>query len=273
MRKKVCGTMSTLGRLVRKAGPILVALSLVTGAQAMQGDSCSNPWPITTTPFNEDRSTGGYTADYNLDTACTGHTTLGRDFVYAFTPPDSGCWHLSVAVPFGMWNLSLYILDYCDTIPAYPAYCYAGSDVYGIGGGEALNVELAEGVTYYIVVDGTEANDSGSYNFGISECVTSVMEDGSPGGLGPASLTVSPTITKDHADIRFELARETYVELNVYSQTGALVKTLVQGHALGAQNSVWDTRDNHGTLVPQGTYFVALRTGQEVTLKKLSVLR
>jgi hypothetical protein len=235
----------------------------------MTGDDCMDPFVVSSTPFFDTLNTCDFLNDYDLDSSCTGQTTLGPDVVYAFTPPDSGCWHMTVAVPFGMWDLSLYLLDQCD-----PVQCFTGSDDYGVGGGEAIWVELEDGVTYYIVVDGREANDCGEYNFGISECVTSVSEDGSPLRLGPTQLQVVPTITTSTADIRFELKSESTVDLKIYNQNGSLVRTLSQGQPmLGEQIMVWNGRDDHGQPVSKGTYFVSLRTGSTVTLKKLTVIR
>jgi hypothetical protein len=247
-----------------------MALFIVSIAHAMPGDNCNDPIVISSVPYNEDANSCIFTAEYDMDGSCTGSTTLGPEVVYEFTPPAGDeCWALSVGVPFGDWNLVLYILDECVMDPTT---CYIGADDYGVGQGEAIWVELEGGHTYYIVIDGVEIDDCGDYNFGVSECVSAIAEDG-VAGLGAANLTVSPTITKNHADIRYELAQETYVELSIYSQSGALVKTLAQGNALGTQISTWDTRDANGTLVPQGTYFVTLRSGNDVTLKKLSVLR
>jgi hypothetical protein len=246
----------------------LLVLGFVSSVHALTGDDCLDPFIVGSTPFNDTVITCDFNPDYDLDFSCTGHTTLGPDIVYQFTPPDSGCWHLTVAVPWGMWNLSLYILTACD-----PPVCIAGADEFESGSGEAILIELMEGVTYYIVVDGRYLEDCGEVNFGITECISSVDEEGAM-GLGPSNLRIIPTLTTEIAEIHFGVTMEEAVDLRIYDLTGARVRTLVENQSLyGEQSIIWDSRDDFGQPVPKGTYFVSLQTGTNVTLKKLTVLR
>jgi len=75
--------------------------------------------------------------------------------------------------------------------------------------------------------------------------------------------------------ISFDLSAESVVTLTVYSMTGQVVRTLVDGKALGAgqYKSVWDGRDESGSKVGSGVYFYQLNAGDFTAKKKMTLLQ
>jgi hypothetical protein len=64
------------------------------------------------------------------------------------------------------------------------------------------------------------------------------------------------------------------VDLSVYSVTGELVKTLLEGELVtGDRSMTWDGRNDHGRAVATGTYFVVLKQGEQVTTEKVILRR
>ncbi|MFH1314512.1 MAG: DUF6689 family protein [Candidatus Eisenbacteria bacterium] len=64
------------------------------------------------------------------------------------------------------------------------------------------------------------------------------------------------------------------VNLNVYSVTGELVRTLLEGEMLTGKRSItWDGRNGHGKPVAAGTYFVVLKHGEQLTTQKVILNR
>ncbi|MBZ0268078.1 DUF11 domain-containing protein, partial [bacterium] len=63
--------------------------------------------------------------------------------------------------------------------------------------------------------------------------------------------------------VHFDLPRSGPVSLRVFSVTGRLVRTLLDGpHAAGRAAVLWDGRDSAGRLVAPGVYFTRLEAGQ-----------
>jgi hypothetical protein len=74
--------------------------------------------------------------------------------------------------------------------------------------------------------------------------------------------------------IHFSLAEPGRVQVAVYDLRGHLVRELVQGHRPAGRNEVrWDGRDDAGRPVGSGTYFVRLRAGAEVKVKRMALVR
>jgi hypothetical protein len=76
-----------------------------------------------------------------------------------------------------------------------------------------------------------------------------------------------------HSAVRFSLPKSANVTLRVYSTSGALVRTLVNGQMPAGANSVnWNLQDNAGKQVGNGLYLYELNTGSQVSHAKVSVL-
>jgi hypothetical protein len=74
--------------------------------------------------------------------------------------------------------------------------------------------------------------------------------------------------------IEFSLPSESNVELVIYDILGRNVRTLVSGWLEGGTHTVtWESADNAGEGRPSGVYFYALRAGDQVMIKKMSLIK
>jgi hypothetical protein len=77
-----------------------------------------------------------------------------------------------------------------------------------------------------------------------------------------------------HSAVRFNLPKAANVVLRVYSTSGALVRTLVNGQMPAGANTVnWNLRDDAGRTVGNGLYVYELAAGSQVAHAKVSVLK
>lgn len=69
-----------------------------------------------------------------------------------------------------------------------------------------------------------------------------------------------PNPFKVSTEIEFLLSKEEPGDLAVFNAAGVRVKTIIQGRlSSGKHRATWDGRDDRGTLLPSGVYFVRLR--------------
>jgi hypothetical protein len=103
--------------------------------------------------------------------------------------------------------------------------------------------------------------------------------NGTPDGVDtvPASFALKgnfPNPFNPKTTIRFALAADEYVHLNVYDLGGRLVKTLID-EPMKADNHevVWDGKDNDGARVASGVYFYKLVAGDFNATEKMVMLK
>ena len=64
------------------------------------------------------------------------------------------------------------------------------------------------------------------------------------------------------------------MSLDIYDVLGRKVTTLINEHlAAGSKRVQWNGRDNAGAEVASGIYFYRLRTGDQVEVRKMVILR
>jgi len=86
--------------------------------------------------------------------------------------------------------------------------------------------------------------------------------------------TVGANPVVGHSAVRFNLPRAANVTLRVYSTSGALVRTLVNGQMpAGANTANWTLRDEAGRRVGNGLYLYELTVGSQLAQAKISVLK
>jgi len=79
-----------------------------------------------------------------------------------------------------------------------------------------------------------------------------------------------PTPFSGATMIRFSIPRPTPARVELYSATGALVRTLCNSSLVPAHYSlVWDGRDNMGAAVSRGVYYCRMQAGDFRAIKKL----
>lgn len=75
-------------------------------------------------------------------------------------------------------------------------------------------------------------------------------------------------------EIRFEIPRDTEVELTVFNILGRAIRTLTSKRLPAGSHSVtWDGMDNEGTPVSSGIYFYRLKAGKYLDRKKMVLLK
>jgi PKD repeat protein len=90
------------------------------------------------------------------------------------------------------------------------------------------------------------------------------------GAVAAAGLTgIEPNPFNPMTVIKFNVAREGHVTLDVYDLSGRLVETLYDGlSGVGERSITWDARSH-----ASGVYFARLRIGDEVQTQKLTLLK
>lgn len=89
-----------------------------------------------------------------------------------------------------------------------------------------------------------------------------------------AGLTVSPNPFNPRTTIRFDVARECRVRLDIYNARGRLVTTLVDDTLLPGTHTVpWSGSDDRGGCVSSGVYFGRLQLGTEVRTRRMTLLK
>jgi hypothetical protein len=105
----------------------------------------------------------------------------------------------------------------------------------------------------------------------ISPYLTGVDESPATCPLEFAVAGANPVIGR--SAVRFNLPQASNVTLRVYSTSGALVRTLVNGQMPAGANTVnWNLQDNAGNQVGNGLYLYELNAGSQVSHAKVSVL-
>ncbi|HJQ68020.1 MAG TPA: choice-of-anchor D domain-containing protein [Blastocatellia bacterium] len=113
-------------------------------------------------PFTTSGTTFGASNDFNPGTPClrSNQSATGRDVVYQFTSADSQNYDLTVT-PIGNFDVTVYIVTSCPGLGG----C-SSADVGGDGETETLRRNLTAGTTYFIIVDGFQA-DAGDFTLSL----------------------------------------------------------------------------------------------------------
>ena len=158
--------------------------SLIKGRPA--NDTCATATPIDPSrlPFSSTGTTFGAANDLDPGQSCFTSTqsTRGPDVVYQFTPGDTQVYRI-IVTPLAQFDVSVYVTTNCSTI----ANCM-GVDLGGVGDPETLLKNLAQGTTYFIVVDGF-GGDAGDFTISVTPTIPRTP-------VAPSDLTaaaVSPT--------------------------------------------------------------------------------
>jgi len=86
--------------------------------------------------------------------------------------------------------------------------------------------------------------------------------------------TPKPNPSNRSLSISLELPTPVNVEASIYSITGQQVKRLIHGLLpSGSHEVVWDTRDQRGSKVAAGIYFLRIQAGEEKVTRQITILR
>jgi hypothetical protein len=145
------------------------------------------------------------------------------------------------------------------------------------GSGKAVVAGRTYSANFPTTTGAYDTSHNGNYDalvarLSIGVAATSVAD---PDAAGVSVFLPSmPNPFRGRAVIRYNLARETDVDLGIYDVRGRLVKTLAAGRrSAGTHGEAWDGRDAFGRRAATGTYLVRLQTGGQQFQKRITMLR
>ena len=233
-------------------------------------DVCANA--ITLGPTFNIQDVTCYAAD-DLDPftpppgSCVGNELDGPDVFYRIVVAAGDSVTASVTA---QWNPGLYLVDDCVT-----PLCLAGA--YAEDGRPAtlLNYRFPTAGTYYLVVDGEEGS-CGPYQLA-GELIHTTVGGPAVEVVPPSALSVNALPNPASGSVvisgTFPPSAGVLPTLEIYNVAGERLlhaKVATQGEAFSFR---WDGRDQDGTLVAAGTYFVQLAVGPHLAVEKIVILR
>lgn len=88
------------------------------------------------------------------------------------------------------------------------------------------------------------------------------------------TLHLHPNPARFGSTLRFELSRDSQVDLGIFDLSGRRVATLRNGRlAAGPHEPSWDARDASGTPLPSGVYLARIQAEGQTTVRKLVLQR
>ncbi len=254
---------------------VLAVLLFSTALLAVGGETCGTATVISSLPYWDEATLVGFSNDYSLDPAgCTGHTTLGPDAVYSYTPPfdgDTQCVMLSVIIPQDFWDVAIYVIE--DDCSDPMTFCIAGADDYGPGSPEAIaDLTLVGGHTYYFIVDGRDTDDFGPYKIGLSDCVVG-LDESFYTDVNRPTISIAPTVVGDNTTISYSIPSKSNVSISVLDVSGRVVKVLKSGLFEGSGSVIWNLTNSRGMRVDPGVYFVRLTTQNFQKTQRIVVVK
>jgi len=107
----------------------------------------------------------------------------------------------------------------------------------------------------------------------VARNVTAVHEEPSAPGVR-VSLSAAPNPTSGSARMTFQIPSNARAEISVFDVAGRRVRMLLDGKTASGPGSVtWDARDDRGSPVPSGVYFVKLKTPGSILSRKIILAR
>lgn len=140
---------------------------------------------------------------------------------------------------------------------------------FDIGFSKNNPIDLYEGA---IAIDHLMAHDAESFAEAIAEEEAQLPTNVAPPENKPFELKLSqnyPNPFNPTTEIQFNLPEASHIILNVYSVTGQLIKTLVEGHRTEGIHTVSFDASN----LSSGVYFYQLKTGSYSQTKQMTVLK
>ncbi|HID94229.1 MAG TPA: T9SS type A sorting domain-containing protein, partial [bacterium (Candidatus Stahlbacteria)] len=87
-------------------------------------------------------------------------------------------------------------------------------------------------------------------------------------------LSTSPNPFVSSISIRYAVAKNTWVRLDIYDINGRLAKTLINTNLdVGYHTLSWYGKDTKGGTLPSGIYFVRLKAGEYIETRKVVLVR
>jgi hypothetical protein len=184
----------------------------------------------------------------------------------AFVPDGDG-WNLVVSDPDGILGCDLTVsvpngVSVAFTSDGAVEYAVDGQTVHvGIARAEFSNPVLLHVTGALPVIQAASLNE-GAIPSMLSAPVPFSLSQNAPNPFNPSTT------------LRFGLPEAGVVKLDVFSATGQVVRTLVDGHVeAGAHSVVWDGHDAIGRDVASGLYFYRIATATGTAVKRMTLLK
>jgi hypothetical protein len=177
---------------------------------------------------------------------------------------------LAIGLQQPLPTLKLYAATY--GIPVLNDAALTAWNLYNISNGIPLNyvIDATDTVRYGAV--GWSSGIENTIRSYLDQYLTGVAETPAVQPIEFSAVGANPVV--GHSAVRFNLPKAANVVLRVYSTSGALVRTLVNGQMPAGANTVnWNLRDDAGRPVGNGLYLYELAAGSQVAHAKVSVLR
>lgn len=89
-----------------------------------------------------------------------------------------------------------------------------------------------------------------------------------------SQLDIFPNPFNNHASLTVRAQDRENAQITVFNLLGQRVRVLFQGELFGGvQNHLWDGKDDRGREVPQGSYFIRLKTPRNVVNRFVTLIR
>ena len=139
-----------------------------------------------------------------------------------------------------------------------------------------LTVTLKVSGTTFITVTGTDAFDGSRISHKVTLSCVSAVEVAND--IIPTDFSLAqnyPNPFNPSTTIRFGLAKEAPVTLEIYNLLGMKVRTLISGDRMSAAfyNIRWDGRDDAGVSSPSGMYIYRIVADKFVSSKKMTLVK
>ena len=141
------------------------------------GENCASATLIAGLPYAVAGTTTDYANDYNEDCPYTGSTA--PDVVYSYTPNTNEV--VNIDLYGSLYDTKVFVYQNDCSPPAYAC----NDDYYPDYTSAILNLSLAGGNTYYIVIDGYDSSSYGDYNLSMAiakPCSAQCPPEGVPEG-------------------------------------------------------------------------------------------
>lgn len=132
-----------------------------------------------------------------------------------------------------------------------------------------IDETVTSGVIYYYIVESFDNSSNSSFTSELSTSTTNITVES---GVTPVEFSLSqnfPNPFNPVTQIRFDIAKQTGVELKIYNMTGQLVDVLVnEVKNPGSYNVTFDA-----SRLPSGVYYYSLRAGEFTDTKRLVLVK
>ena len=196
-----------------------------------------------------------------------------------------------VSLPAAAFDGSRYVIAWLDTAHAPEGDIYGASVTTWGTVGDTFPVVTQAGLQAYpaLAASGNHrllaaytgwADTVNGHSFGVFRTwgklgpFGGVAEPGARDATMTTALAIEPNPVRSRATVSYSVRTDARVDLAVCDVTGRRVRTLVSGRQrAGEYQALWDARDDAQRRLPEGVYFVQLKSPERSLSRKVIVTR